>query len=425
MKRIHTALCIVIALIIVIALFTASTSKTEVTGDSLPASATAKKVAASGDTDAVTPEDVKRMKTRMQARDHSKKDIDCKTCHACEYPTRRDPCLVMCPRSVTSVHHSPDEAPEVLVMDELSSRYGNVVFSHKLHAQMSEMSIGCTGCHHYNTTGPVLSCKKCHEKERKRENISAPDLEAAYHRQCMPCHRQWGRTTDCNSCHLPKGAAGARKQSEAIRRTTGRSHPVLKKPTRVIYETAYDKGKFVTFSHAEHVSLFRQPCLSCHKDDNCVRCHDVKKVADNNLNQERHLKVHKTFEDHHKACSSCHENDECAKCHQGREKSSFNHAVSTGWDLGRFHSRLGCEKCHLDKKTFSALDKNCTSCHMNWKPGKFDHKVTGLVLSESHRDLECSSCHLGNNFSGKPGCKECHNDKLFPAALPGKRSGRK
>lgn len=424
MKKVLIALSSVAVLTGVIALFSFGTGETDVTGNDRPAAMPAVTHAASDETEAVAPEDVNRMKTRMQGRDHSKKDIDCKSCHYCEYPTKRDACLVMCPRSMTSVHHSADEAPEILVMDDLSNRFGNVVFSHKLHAQMSEFSIGCTGCHHYNTTGPVLSCKKCHEKSRKRENIHAPDLEAAYHRQCMPCHRQWNRSTDCNSCHLPKGAEGAAKQSEAIRRTTGRSHPVLKKPTRVVYETGYNKGRFVTFNHEEHIGLFRQPCLSCHKDDNCVRCHDVKKMEASNLNQERHLKVHKTFEEHHKACSSCHDNSECAKCHQDRENSRFSHKSSTGWDLGRFHSRLKCDKCHVIGKSFSPVDRNCSTCH-NWKLGNFDHKITGLVLSSSHKDLECTSCHLGKKYSSTPVCKECHNDREYPGSLPGKRNGKK
>jgi len=425
MKKILFAVCIIIILGIGVAVISKSTGETGVTRDSVPAAVPAATTAGSAEADAVAPEDVTKMKSRMQARDHSKSNSDCKTCHSCEYPTKRDACLVMCPRSATSIHHSPEEAPEVLVLDDLSKRYGNVVFSHKLHAQMSEMSIGCTGCHHYNTTGPVLSCKKCHEKARKRDNISAPDLEAAYHRQCMPCHRKWNIATDCNSCHLPKGAAGVKKQAEAIKRTTGRSHPALKKPTRVVYETAYTKGKFVTFNHGEHVGLFKQPCLNCHKDDSCTRCHDVKNVVANNLNQERHLKVHRSFEEHHKACSSCHENGKCTKCHQGKEMSSFNHTVSTGWDLGKFHSGLRCDKCHVVKKSFSPLDKNCSACHKNWKLGKFDHKATGLVLSANHKDFECTSCHLGNNFSSKPVCKECHNDKVYPGALPGKRNGKK
>lgn len=425
MKKILVALLVIIALSIGISLFSKGISETGPSAVAVPPVPVTAPHAVPDESAAADPGNVKHLKSGIRDVDHSKKRIDCKSCHACEYPTKRDACLVMCPRNEISIHHSPDEAPELLVMNELSNRFGNVVFSHKLHAQMSDKSIGCTGCHHYNTTGPVLSCKKCHEKSRKRDNISVPDLEAAYHRQCMPCHRQWGQTTDCNSCHLPKGDEGAKKKSEAIRRTTGKSHPVLKTPTKVVYETTYDKGKFVTFYHDDHINLFRQPCASCHKDDNCIKCHDVKKKAAGILNQERHLKVHKTFDEHHKACLSCHEKGNCTKCHLGREMGRFNHAVSTGWDLGRFHSRLACEDCHVVKKTFSRLDKNCGACHINLKPGKFDHKVTGLALSSSHRDLECASCHPGNNYSSKPVCKECHNDMEFPKALPGKRLGKR
>jgi hypothetical protein len=348
----------------------------------------------------------------------TKKKIDCKMCHDCEYPTGQKPCLVKCPRTESSVYHSPAEAPEVLALDELSDRFGSVVFSHRQHAQMSEMGTGCTGCHHYNTTGPVLNCKKCHEQTRKRENITVPDLEAAYHRQCMPCHRQWGRTTDCDSCHLPKGAAGRKKQREATRSLKGRSHPERPKPTKIVYETSYDRGKFVTFYHDEHTTTFKQPCINCHKGDNCIKCHDVNKTTSQ---EERHIKVHKTFEEHHKACSACHEDENCSKCHKIKEKERFNHAVDTGWDLKKYHAHLPCQKCHEIRNGFNKPDRNCRSCHKGWKRGAFNHKVTGLELSANHIELECENCHQAGDFTKKPVCKECHTDKEFPKELPGKR----
>ena len=37
------------------------------------------------------------------SKDHAKSGMDCKQCHDCEYPTKKEPCLKMCPRVETSV----------------------------------------------------------------------------------------------------------------------------------------------------------------------------------------------------------------------------------------------------------------------------------------------------------------------------------
>lgn len=354
-------------------------------------------------------------------KDHSKENINCKSCHDCEYPTKKDPCLLKCPRTDVSVYHSPSEGPEVILMDNLSKRYGPVVFSHKLHSQMSEMSHGCTGCHHYNTTGPVLNCKKCHEEKRYRKDITKPDLEAAYHRQCMNCHRQWSRTTDCNACHLPKGPEGTAKKDEEIKRITTLKHPDIPKPDKMVYQTNAEKGKIVTFFHSDHSEKFNIKCTSCHKDENCTKCHDANIIKANPKHYNETKKVHKTFDQHHQPCTNCHESKNCKKCHFDQELKSFNHTSSTGWDLGKNHSKLSCSKCH-ENGEYKKLNNSCVSCHKNFVPGKFDHKLTGLVLNENHKDLDCTSCHVKSEFNKIPVCTDCHDDKKFPLQLPGKKT---
>lgn len=351
----------------------------------------------------------------------SGRKVNCKSCHDCEYPTRRKPCLTKCPKDAGSVYHSPSEAPEVLVLDELSKSYGSVVFSHRMHAQMSEMGVGCTGCHHYNTTGPVLNCKRCHEQGKLRENIAVPDLSSAYHRQCMPCHRQWGRSTECNSCHIPRTSDASTKLRLATLRLKGKNHPPTPKPDKIVYETGYEKGAFVTFYHDEHITVFKQTCVICHKGDNCIKCHDVRKTSGNGASAERHLRVKKSFQEHHRACTACHENDACSRCHGLSEKSRFNHGASTGWELKRYHARLSCQRCHRIRTSFDRPDKNCRSCHKGWKSDTFRHGVTGLALSPIHRELECENCHDTTNYSRKPACRGCHDDRDFPRVLPGKR----
>ena len=356
------------------------------------------------------------------SKKHSKQNLNCKTCHNCEYPTKADPCLTYCPREgMITVNHTPDECPEVITLDEMSTRFGAVVFSHKLHAQMSEMSNGCQGCHHFNTTGPVLACRKCHEQSRIRENIKKIDLKGAYHRQCMNCHRQWSHTTDCNSCHLPKTKDVGIRIQEKVRKITGKEHPSTVLPNKRIFETVYNKGKLVTFYHEDHIKLFNISCNSCHRDENCIKCHDYdNKLTHSILENQKKQKVHFTLDEHHKLCQSCHKQNDCKKCHSDKVLTPWSHDKATRFALKHYHEKLSCEKCHSRRDQFENLNIECRACHKHWKLGNFNHKVTGFILSENHIELECDNCHTDMKFIIKPACSNCHDDKSFPKDMPGK-----
>ncbi|GAB6909784.1 Cytochrome c class III [Desulfosarcina cetonica] len=86
-----------------------------------------------------------------------------------------------------------------------------VRFSHELHMDMFD----CLDCHHdydnqenvldeedLEAGNPAVRCTSCHDSD------STPDLERAYHVQCMGCHRQArinGEDTGpelCGECHI-------------------------------------------------------------------------------------------------------------------------------------------------------------------------------------------------------------------------------
>ena len=375
------------------------------------------------------PKEENPTQTLVINRDAKKSDtnaiyqtMNCRTCHNYDYPTKAQPALKDCPREkMTAVHQKASEGPNIVVLDELAQRYGTVVFSHKLHAGMSEFSGGCNSCHHYNTMGPILQCIQCHETERKREDISKPDLKAAYHRQCMDCHRQWSGSNDCNSCHIPKGSKNDSLIKIQTERIAGAQHPTIIAPPKRIFETNSEKGKLVTFYHDEHVEKFGLSCKTCHKTDNCVKCHDKRNSIKNSFGSySEPVKVSKSLEDHHKQCFACHAKDNCNKCHSNKETESFNHAKVSGWALSGAHAKLSCNKCHKQSQP-EKLNNNCESCHSNFVQGKFNHKSVGLTLSDNHKDLDCDNCHKEKKFNNKPECKDCHDDKSFPKQLPGKR----
>ncbi len=347
-------------------------------------------------------------------------NLTCKTCHSCDVPTKKDPCLKPCPRAdMISINETPAEAPDVEVLKELSKKYMPVVFAHRIHAQMSEMSGGCAICHHYNTIGPIQPCKNCHVASRIRQDISKPDLEAAYHQQCINCHREWSHSENCTSCHALKNSAASEEVSKGIKNITGKTHPKLQVPVKLVFETNNSKGRIVTFYHEEHIKKFGATCVDCHKQNNCTTCHDKNKATLVNNSGSMPIKLQKSKAEHHKPCFSCHQDSKCSLCHKNSESGPFNHQEVTGWKLNKFHKNLPCEKCHGTPPKFVKLNNECTACHNNFVPGKFNHAVTGLKLDENHSDLDCDNCHQEKNFEN-PGCTNCHEHKSFPKDKPGK-----
>lgn len=376
---------------------------------------------ASPDTEQVTKPDTnnitentnyQKVKKNNTARIHQ--SVSCKTCHETEFPTPDMPGLLECPREdMVTVHHSPQEGPETVVIDEMSSLYTGVIFPHKIHAEMSEMSQGCTGCHHYNTTGPVLNCRKCHSAARNRSDISLPDLKAAYHRQCVCCHRQWSRDAGCNKiCH--QNIEGTIKKITETNK--GISHPEINIPVRLVWQTESKTNKTVTFYHNEHTDLFKIDCKSCHNSESCIKCH-LKKNEGDKLNT---IKLVRSIEEHHKPCINCHLGNNCTKCHKEDIMKPFDHSVSSGWSLKPYHTNIECTKCHREKMPYRKSGHKCVTCHKNFTV-KFDHKLAGFEFSEEHLGLECKNCHAGNDFISPPVCTECHDDKSYPQDLPGKR----
>lgn len=348
--------------------------------------------------------------------------IGCQTCHECAAPTKTDPCLSPCPRArISSGFHPPKSGPEVIVMSKVSKQYGPVVFSHRLHAEMSEMSGGCYGCHHYNSTSmTILSCKECHPPVRARSDLSMPDLKGAYHRQCMDCHRQWSKSTECTGCHLKRGPDQTAEEALKAARLKGRSHPEVPLPQRVVYETRSQLRTFVTFFHNDHAERFGLKCSDCHKQEGCVRCHDRSQVAaQGTAVADRAAKPQRSMEALHAPCFSCHQTDKCEECHVAQPMEAFDHARSAGWPLNRFHEKLSCQKCHGQKARFTKVGRECGNCHSGWAPGTFKHEITGLRLDAAHAELDCETCHADRNFEAAPTCDGCHDDKAYPRDKPG------
>lgn len=340
-------------------------------------------------------------------------ELDCRECHECAQPTAASPCLKACPRLFTAQSHGAhavSEAPDNMVLDKIADQYQGVNFDHKLHAGMSEMSEGCSTCHHFCPPGQIPPCRTCHGGEANPQNLRQPGLKGAYHRQCLNCHREWSHETDCNVCHLPQAKYAKAAEKTDPTDIMGKSHPAIQAPQKRVYTTPYAKGPTVTFYHQEHIDLFGLRCVDCHQKENCSYCHDLKKTP----------ATRKTMEQVHALCSGCHGEDPCAKCHDRAERPAFSHA-STGWSVGRFHAKLECRACHPTGRRISKVNRECTSCHGGWNQENFRHAVTGLQLDEVHAGADCADCHAQRRYTDKPTCAGCHDDaRDFKKVPPGK-----
>jgi hypothetical protein len=288
-------------------------------------------------------------------------EVRCSECHTGPNPTAANPCLIPCPRPM------PAQGPAVVLLNQLSAEYEPVIFAHKLHAQMSEMSGGCEVCHHFNPANRILACRDCHSATQPG-TILKPGLRGAYHRLCLKCHREWNQDTKCLVCHALKTANSAPVVAPDPSDIMGVLHPDVKEPVTKIFQTSYAQGKLVPFRHQEHIQRFGFRCADCHREENCSDCHQPETASrlDRSLN-EMHAR--------------------CALCHQ------------TAGD-----------------------PEVCAHCHSNREVPPFDHKQTGLVLSEDHQIANCTDCHTGGRFHQKPTCSACHeSDISYPAKLPGTR----
>lgn len=114
--------------------------------------------------------------------------------------------------------------PETVKIDSLSEKYEPVKFPHRkiINALFNDIKANklagyfhsekgtlCRGCHH-NTPAAKNppKCGNCHGKPFNGKDPFKPGLMAAYHRQCMECHREMGIQkpveTNCTACHLEK-----------------------------------------------------------------------------------------------------------------------------------------------------------------------------------------------------------------------------
>jgi hypothetical protein len=105
-----------------------------------------------------------------------------------------------------SEQYEPVELPHRKIVSTLVKNIQDNPLARYFHMEKGTV---CQGCHH-NSPAAVKppNCGSCHGEPFKENDLFKPGLMAAYHQQCMGCHRQMGiqkpAATDCTACHIEK-----------------------------------------------------------------------------------------------------------------------------------------------------------------------------------------------------------------------------
>ena len=185
-------------------------------------------------------------------------------------------------------------------------------------------------------------------------------------------------------------------------------------------------GKLVD-GHAK----YEDECSNCHqpfsKESQAQLCRDCHEDIDRDIRDQRgyHGRTHSG----ETQCRHCHTD------HKGRNKDivqlnteTFDHD-GTDYALKGAHNTTGCGACHANGKKYrdappacvdchrkddvheEKLGDDCAQCHIekSWKPQPFDHEDTDFPLHGKHADIDCNSCHAGQQYRElSTTCYSCH-----------------
>lgn len=107
---------------------------------------------------------------------------------------------------VLSDEYKPSEMPHRKIVKKLMEDMDNDKLAAAFHT--TELTM-CQGCHH-NSPASVKPprCESCHGKPFMEQQPGRPGLKAAFHAQCMDCHKQMQLekpvSTNCTACHEKK-----------------------------------------------------------------------------------------------------------------------------------------------------------------------------------------------------------------------------
>jgi hypothetical protein len=137
-----------------------------------------------------------------EAKERSKKivpfvDTVVNECLLCRQQKLRDQGLGL--KDIPNIYFLLDSP----IIKNQEDHYEPVRFMHAKHAAVAK---DCAECHHYRPTDPnaleTTRCSACHQESFKQDHADRIGLKAAYHIQCMECHKNMNKgPVDCLGCH--------------------------------------------------------------------------------------------------------------------------------------------------------------------------------------------------------------------------------
>lgn len=110
--------------------------------------------------------------------------------------------------SILEREYEPSTFPHRKIVRRLMSLSNDNAVARAFHRNSDTI---CDGCHHQSVPDAEAEkqkppfCRSCHAPQFDAQNLNRPRLIAAYHRQCLGCHRKMQlEQTGCADCHEEK-----------------------------------------------------------------------------------------------------------------------------------------------------------------------------------------------------------------------------
>jgi hypothetical protein len=212
----------------------------------------------------------------------------------------------------------------------------------------------------------AIDCATCHGPVSERDDASGAE-QLPLMSSCLTCHKRAKAAragTDCRVCHVGSGGVMQTRFGDG-----------LLLPSNSL--GSIEHGGNWVFRHGDAAMNQGPLCLSCHKEPECVACHNSK-LRPRSIHPSDYLQLH-GIEARQQAsgCVSCHRSQsECLTCHL-RVGISASGPRAAEAHRGRFHPlpsiwtdrpRTGQHhavqaRLHMDECASCHQERDCAICH--------------------------------------------------------------
>ena len=290
----------------------------------------------------------------------------------------------------------------------------------------SNFSTNCLDCH---TTDPDWQPAEYLEHDINLFPIYSGEHNGEWER-CSECHTESSNFSafSCIDCH-EHNLSDMAEEHQGIGNYAYSSFACLACHPRGSSGEVFDHSTTAFPLQGQHLNT---TCLDCHTQgfgNLSSACSDCHIVNYNQAQEPKHIEAGISL-----LCEDCHDEN-------AWNPSSFNHGLTSNFELDGGHAGRQCTECHIGNTTDAvsdcyschsenynnatdhftlAFDHDCLQCHNNvdWNDASFDHNTTNFPLTGAHMATECNSCHSTGYAGTYSECSSCHLDNYNQAANP-------